>query len=43
MPDQRLLFVYAGFWYGCFIIGSEVLFNPKDTETPYSLIFDLNS
>ena len=41
-PD-RLFFAYNGFWRGYFLIVPEVLFNPHDTEKPYSLIFDLNS
>ncbi len=41
-PD-RLFFAHDGFWRGFFEIVPEVLFNPRDQERPYSLIFDLNS
>ena len=38
-----MFFASQGVWRGYFLIVPEVLFNPRDTEKPYSLIFDLNS
>lgn len=39
----RLFFACQGYWRGYFLLAPEVLFNPADTDKPYSLIFDLNS
>jgi hypothetical protein len=39
----RLFFACQGCWRGYFRLAPEVLFNPTDTDKPYSLIFDLNS
>lgn len=40
---DRLFLACRGLWRGHFRIVPEVLFNPQDTEKPYSLILDLNS
>lgn len=40
---DRLFFACQGSWRGYFLLVPEVLFNPADTDKPYSLIFDINS
>jgi hypothetical protein len=41
-PDgnNRLFVASDGYWRGYFQLSKEALFNPEDTKTPYTLLFD---
>jgi hypothetical protein len=40
-PGEHRLFVAgAGRWRGYFLLSSDALYNPSDTRTPFTLLFD---
>ena len=38
--DHRLFVACNGTWRGYFMLASDALYNPDDTRTPYTILFD---
>ncbi len=38
--DNRLFVACDGYWQGYFKLSRDALYNPEDTKTPYTLLFD---
>lgn len=40
---HRLVVASAGAWRGYFLLAPDALFNPRDAQAPYALLFDTRS